>query len=146
MRVMYSFIFIFVAASLFLLPVSRGIYDFKTDVREDTVTITTAAGVTSANFTLIKSVYDDDTSTISVTSNLSTDFPVFSSYNTTTRLLAFTGLTANASRLITAEYDIDALSDSPAIETFANLIPFLWIAFIVVLIGAGIAVLIWGRA
>ena len=145
MRVLYAFICVLLGAGLFLFPITEAIYDFQTDVREDTSTITTAAGVTTGNFTLVKSVYDDDVSTISITSDLSTDTPAYSSYNSTSRLLVFNGLTADTTRIVTAGYDVDALTNAPAISTLLNITPFLWYAFAVVFIGAAIAAMLLGR-
>lgn len=145
MRILWSFVCIFIGAGLFLFPITGATYDFRTDVREDSHTVVTASE-TSGNMTLVKAVYDNDTSTITLTSDLSTDAPAYASYNTTTRFLSFTGLTANTTRIITAEYDIDALSDSPAIGTLLNINPFLWYAFSIVFIGAAIVALLTGRA
>lgn len=143
MRPFKSFLFVLVAAILILFPVTQGAYDFKTDVREDTKYIETAAGVTTGNITLVKSVYDDDTSTITITSDLYTDTPVFTSYNSTSRLVTFSGLTASEDRTITVSYDTDALTDAPAIAEFINILPFLWWAFIIMLIGAGVGYIVF---
>ena len=145
MRILYAFICVLLGAGLFLFPITGAVYDFQTDVREDTATVATAAGVTTGNFSLVRAVYDDDVSTITITSDLATDDPAYSSYNPTSRLLVFSGLTADTSRTITAQYDTDALTNAPAIGTLLNITPFLWYAFAVVFIGAAIVAMLIGR-
>lgn len=146
MRILWAFVCILIGAGLFLFPITGATYDFRTDVREDSFTVATAAGVTTGNFSLVKPIYDNDVSTVELSSDLSTDVPAYSSYNTTSRLLVFSGLTANTTRVITASYDIDALTSAPAIGTLLNINPFLWYAFSIVFIGAAIVALLTGRA
>jgi len=136
----------FIGAGLFLFPITEATYDFRTDVREDTAEVETAVAVTTGNMTLIKAVYDSDTSTIDLASSLPSDLPVYSSYNVTSRQLVFAGLTANESRTMYVNYDVDALVGTPSIGTLLNINPFLWYAFAIVFIGASIAALVLGRA
>lgn len=145
MRVLFAFICVFLGAGLFLFPITESTYDFKTDVREDSAVVTTIGG-TTGSLVLVKPIYDDDTSTLTISSNLSSDTPTYLSYNTTSRLLSFSGLTTSSTRLITVDYDVDALADAPAISTLLNLNPFLWYAFSIVFIGAAIAAMVLGRA
>ena len=109
MRIFYGFLIIVVAAILFMLPMTSMIYDFRTDVREDTYTVTTGGGVTTDTQTLTHAIYDNDTDTISIVSSISTDTPLYTSYNSTTRLLAYSGLAASSTRVITVSYDVYAL-------------------------------------
>lgn len=129
-----------------MLPVTDAIYDYQTDLRTDTNTVTTAAGVTTGNVTLFTALHDDDTSTITITSNDSDDSPVYSSYNTTTRALDFTGLAENTTRTITVTYDIYALSSSGAIDTFVDKLDLFWLVVIVAFPIAAIAAVVIGRA
>ena len=131
MRIFYAFLVIVTTVILFLLPISSAVYDFQTDLREDDFTVNTAVGVTTANVTLLRPIYDNDTSTIGMISDTSDDVPLYSSYNTTTRALAMSGLSANTTRTITVSYDIDALEGSDAINTFVDQIEWIWILMLI---------------
>ena len=98
MRIAQAFLVLVVSAILWLFPVSEAVYEFKTDAREDTFPISIAASETSANMTLFRPIYDDDTSTVSLLSNNSNDIPVVSSYNGTSRVLLVGGLAENSTR------------------------------------------------
>lgn len=146
MRIFYAFIVIVIAVLSWLLPITDSVYDFRTDQRTDDFTVETAVATITANVTLLKFIYGDDTQTLSLTSSLATDMPTFVSYNTTTRAVAMSGLTANTTRLISASYDVDALNGSAAINTLANYIPFIWMLCIVGLPMAALFAIFTGRA
>lgn len=146
MRIFYAFIIMFVAAVLWMLPVTEGIYDFRTDVRTDINTVTTSIGVTTGNITLFSTLYDNDTSTITISSDDSDDSPLYSSYNTTTRRLVFSGLAANTTRTMTVLYDVDALTESEAVGNLLDMVDFLWLLVLVAFPGAAIIAIITGRA
>jgi len=146
MRIFYAFLILLVSAFLFMLPVSEAIDDYRQMQRTDTNTVDTAVAVTTGNVTLFSAIYNDDTSAITITSGLSTDVPLFSSYNTTTRLLAFSGLTANATRVITVVYFIDALSASAAVNTFLGWLPYIWLLVVVAFIPAALFAIFTNRA
>lgn len=129
-----------------MLPVSRAVYDFRTDLRTDEFSSTTVAGQTSENVTLHKSVYDDDTDTIDILSDESTDTPAFNTYDTATRVVNITGLTADTTRVLSVSYDIDALEGSDALNTFVGYVPWIWMLIIIVFPIAGIAAVFTGRA
>lgn len=145
MRIFYAFLVIVVASILFMLPVSVAIYDFRTDLREDTFDTDTGVGVTTANVILGKPVYDNDTETIDILSDLATDVPTYSSYNTTSRQLGISVLTANATRILTVSYDIDALEGSDAINTVMDIIPFIWMLVIIAFPMAALFAIFTGR-
>lgn len=125
MRIAFAFIALIASFTLWLLDITTAIYDFRTDVREDTFIVATAPGVTSANTTLLRAVFDDDTQTISYLSTIA-ETPVFSSYNITSRQVLTSGLTDNTSRTLTVIYDTNALTQSDAIDNLIDWWPFLW--------------------
>lgn len=133
MRIFNGFLIIFASVVLFMLPISRGVYDFRTDVREDLFNYETGGGVTTANVVLHTPIYNDDINTIVLYSDLATDVPLFSAYNTTTRLLDITGLTVASNRTLRVNYDINALVDNVALSTFMDWLPFIWFIVIAVL-------------
>jgi hypothetical protein len=143
--IFYSFLIVAVSVFLWLLPVTSAAYDFRTDLKEDNFTVDTAVGVTTGNVTLFKYIYDDDYSTLDITSDDSDDIPSFSTYNATTRLVTFTGLSANNSRTITCEYDVDALEGNDALDTLMDHIPWIYMLMVSVLPVAGIAAIWIGR-
>ena len=145
MRIAFAFVMLVASSILWLLDVTTGIYDFRTTVREDVfvATETTPLG-TTANVTLLKSIYDDDTNTISYESTLA-ETPVFSSYNTITRQLLTSGLTANTSRILTVIYDTNALAHSDAIDNILDWWPFIWYMLIVTFPIAAILAIFTGR-
>lgn len=127
-----------------MLPITEGIYDFRTDVKDDTFYIVTGAGDTTANVTLLKEVYDDDVSTISVTSDFSGDIPTLVDYHTATRVTDINGLLISANRTLTVEYDYDALNPSGAIEVFLDRLAWIWMICVIAFAPAAIAA-IWMR-
>jgi len=129
-----------VAAILLMLPLTSAVYDFKTDVKTQTNTITTGANVTTADVVLSKALYDNDTSTISFTSNIS-ESPSITAYNPVTRTLSTANLTASSTRALGIAYDVDALSDSAAMATIVNALDFIWLLSIIVFAPAALAAL-----
>jgi len=144
MRIAFAFIALIASFCLWLLDISNAVYDFRTDVREDSFTVVTPAAVTSANVTLLKAVYDNDTNTIDYISSIS-ETPVFSSYDTTTRQLLTTGLSANTTRTLDVNYDTNALTHSTAINALLNWWPFIWFMIIVAFPIAALVAIFTGR-
>lgn len=114
-----------------MLPATEMIYDFRTDQREDTFDRETGAG-TTVNVTLIKELYDDDTGTIDIFSDLSTDIPIPTplSYNATSRQLGIEGLAVSSNRTLTVAYDINALEVGDAINALLDRLPWIWLLVI----------------
>lgn len=144
MRIFYSFLIIVCSTILILLPVTGGIYNFRTDVRANDFYVETE---TTENTTvqLTDSIYDDDTSTIDLSSSLITDSPYWSYYNTSNRALAVQGLTSNETRTLSVSYDINAVGDG-AISTFLDYLPWIWILIWVAFPIAGLAAIWLGKA
>ena len=145
MRIFYAFLIVVVSAILFMLPVTEAIYDYRTDLRTDTFSTTTAAAVTSANETLLVGLYDSDISTIDIDSDDSTDDPLANTYNATSRVLNVTGLTAATTRTLDITYDIDALEGSDAIGKIADIVPFVWMILIIAFPPAALFAIFTGR-
>ena len=145
MRIFYSFLIMVCSTILILLPVSIGIYDFRTDAREENDYVTTAAGVTTATVQLDKTLYDSDNSTISILSDLITDDPTFTSYNATSRAMGVSGLSANTTRTLTTTYDISAFTEG-GLSSFLDYLPWIWILMWVAFPIAGLAAIWLGRA
>lgn len=144
MRIFYAFIVIFAATFLFMLPLTGMVYDFRTDVRTDTFTVTTAAGITSANTTLLQAIYGNDTGTISYVSSIS-EVPVVASYNATTRQLTTSGLTPATSRTLAVSYDVLALNGLTSFNTLLDKIPAIWMVCMIAFAPAALAAMFVGR-
>jgi len=146
MRIYQAFLVMMTTAILFLLPVSAGIYDFRTDVREDSFSVTTGVGVTSANVTLIKALYDDDISTATALSDNTTDTPTVNAYNTVTRALTIGGLQSETTRGVTVSYDVYALTGGGAIDTLISRIDLIWLICLIAFPAVALAAIFVGRA
>jgi len=134
------------AVILFMLPITLAVYGFRTDLETDYFTSPTGAVVTTANVVLQKAIYDDDTDTITITSDLSTDVPVYSSYNATSRLLGMSGLTANTTRIVTVSYDVDALGAGTGLVDLVDKLPWFLLLIVIAFPVAGIAAIFTNRA
>lgn len=139
MKIFYAFLVVLTAVILFLLPITDAIYSFRTDVKRDEFRIETDGVTTTANVTLLKSVYDADTSTISITSDVYLDVPAFVAYNATTRKTDIAGLVISTNRTLTVAYDYDALTASGALANFIDKVSWIWLVVIVVFPAAAIA-------
>lgn len=131
MRIFQGFLVLVVVAILWMLPVSQAIYDFRTDIREDVFAVTTGGAETTTAEVLLKPVYDDDTGTISLLSDLATDTPALDAYTPATQVVDISGLTADSSRELTVTYDTDALSVHAAVSIVMDLLPMIWILILV---------------
>ncbi len=87
-----------------------GIISFRSTSQTSTYDTTTVAGQTSANCTLPLGVLDDNVAHVtSVTSNLTADAPLASSY--ASHVLNITGLIASNTRRLTVIYRYPSLGD-----------------------------------
>jgi len=127
-----------------MLPITQAVYDFRTDVREDTFTVTTAVGISSANTTLLKAIYSDDTATIGYESSIA-EVPVLSSYNATSRQLTTSGLTDNTSRSLVVSYDVTALNDATGFDTLLDRVPLIWLLMVIAFPIAALASMFVGK-
>ncbi len=137
-RIFAGLLIIFGAGILLMLPFTDALYDFKTDVKEDVFTVVTASGNTTPAVVLTKAPYLNDTSTIELASNLATDAPLFSSYNATSRAMAMSGFTDNATRTLEVSYDTYALSGFSALDTIISRADLIWIVGIICFTLAGV--------
>lgn len=70
--------------------------------------VTTAAGVYSANVTLTTDIYDDNVlSVASVSSNVSSDSPSASAFNSSSKVLTVNGLAASSTRTLDLTLKVD---------------------------------------
>ena len=146
MRIFKSFLVVLTAVLLFMLPLTLAVYGFKTDVETDYYTYSTGVGVTTGSVVLQKAIYDNDTDTLTITSDDADDAPLYSSYNTTSRSLAFSGLSGNTTRTLTVMYDIDALGAGAGLETLVDKLAWFLLLIVIAFPVAGIAAIFTNRA
>lgn len=146
MRIFNAFLIMLVAVILLLLPVTDAVYDFRTDIKEDKFTVETGGGESTGNVSLNKELYNADSSTITITSDLGSDLPQFSAYHDGTNTISFSGLTASSNRTITVLYDYDAISGLVAINTLIDRTSFIWYVMLIGLPIAGVAAIFTGRS
>lgn len=128
-----------------MLPITEGVYDFRTDVKEDLFFYETAGG-TTANVTLIKEIYDDDISTVSILSDDGDDIPTATSYDPATRTLGISGLDTATNRTLAISYDVDALGLSTAMTVFIDRISWIWLLCVIAFAPAAIAAIFMNKA
>lgn len=144
MRIIYSFTIVLTSVFLFLLPLSTLVYNYRTDPRTDDFTVTTAAGVTTANVTLLKFIYDDDTGTVSFSSTID-EVPALTSYNATSKTMLVSALTDNTSRTLSVTYDVNVIEESDAINNLLDRVAWIWMLIVIAFPMAGLAAIWTGR-
>lgn len=126
---------------ILLLPsILPGINSFRSTSRtEEHGNVTTAVGVTSANITLAEDLFGDRTAEVTaLTSSLTGDFPIASSYVAASNKLLVTGLVASGNRTLTATYNIGNLSDYYGADLGARTWPMFIVIGIIGLITAAV--------
>ena len=117
----------------------NGIHDARTDTFEESfASTTTAAGVVSANVSLSYNLFADAAANVnSVSSNVTSDSPSASTYNTVGDILLVTGLTASQTRTLTVNYDIASvtLAELPNLDPLLLAMTYWWVLAIMGLIG-----------
>ena len=113
-----------------------------TTYEESFTTITTAAGVTSANVTLSLDLFANSIANVtSETSNISGDLPSSSNYTSAIDRLTVGGLLASSTRTLVIEYEIanpDLAEDLPSMDAILLVTIFLYFIMILGLIAAAI--------
>jgi hypothetical protein len=134
LRYFSGFLIVLCSVIFWLLPVFDSIYEWKTEPRTDTFyNVSTGVAVTTANVTLLKPIYDDDTGTLSFFSYDSLDAPAYVSFNATTRQLVFNGLAASTNRTMEISYDVTAFASGGGVfETLSDVAIYLLYIFFVV--------------
>lgn len=125
-KIFNAFLIIMASTILFLLPLTESVQAFLVDIQTDYFSVATGVGETTANVVFSEPLYDDDTTSIDMLSDLNTDTVGWNTYNSTANRINLSGLTANASRTITASYEFDAINNT-AIVAIANRLAWFWL-------------------
>ena len=84
--------------------IGLGIKGWRTDDVSHSEAVETGAGVTTANVTLTRDLFNDEVTEVqSISSNI-TETPIASTYTSATNLLGISALTASESRTLTIVY------------------------------------------
>jgi hypothetical protein len=87
---------------------------------------------------LVESLYDSATSRVSVSSNVTADAPIASSYVSATKTLTVIGLDADTTHRLTVTYEIDALDLYPGAGVGAKVWPMMLILGVIGIIAGAV--------
>ena len=124
---------------LLMGAVLTGIQDVRSESHTEAHSlVTTAAAATTANVTLVEDLFGDRTSEVtSVTSNLTSDVPLVSTYTASNNNLLISGLTVGETRTLTVVYKIGRLTDFFSVDVAVRAWPmFLVLGVIGIIAGA----------
>lgn len=115
---------------LMMAATLEGIQAFRsTSTTEAHGNIVTTSAETGDNVTLTQALFMDRTAEVtSITSNVTTDYPIASSYVSATKKLAVTGLAKSTTRTLTVTYKYGRLDDFYAADLAARS----WMMFLVI--------------
>ena len=128
MRIFRSFLVLIAVGILLFLPMTAGVNSFRTNVRDDRFFTVPVAG--SSNVTLSASVYQADTSSVAVTSDLNADNPTAANYVSANRTLLISGLSGSSNRTLTVSYPVDAFPTGGGIASFVDKVPEIWLVVV----------------
>ena len=125
---------------LLLSAVIPAINDFRSEeYTESHGVVTTGVGGTTANLTLTQDLFLDENSEVeSVTSNVTNDVPLVSTYTSATDRLLITGLVASTARTLTVVYNIPSLDNYYAVDIATRVIPLLLVLGVFGLVAAAV--------
>jgi len=125
---------------LLLGAVIFAVNDFQTTDVQEPYNITTGANVTTTDIILTQELFGDNTISAEVTSNLTSDAPIPSEYDSTTQTLTVAGLVESESRRLTIDYKTDGLWNFPGAGIATRMWPVLLVLGVIgLIIGAIVA-------
>ena len=124
-----------VVVSLVTIPiVTQAAHDAQVnDYSENFANVNTGVGETDATVTLTYDHFHSDCTDITVTSDNASDTPACANYNDTNRTVRVSGLQESATRTLTVNYEIDALSSYGGASSLLGLVPLVWVAGAIIL-------------
>lgn len=113
---------------MLLMPATiESIDNFRLTDQVDIFDTTTGVADTDSEVTLSQELFGGETRNATVTSNVTADAPIASSYVSATRVLTVTGLEASESHRLTITYKIDGLTQYWGAGTGARVWPIMLI-------------------
>lgn len=135
---------IIICAALFMMVATPFVFasldNSLTDEYTQSVSgVGTGAGDYAANVTLGRSIYNDDSvSVLEISSNISSDTPSASAYNSVSKKLEVSGLEASETRTLVIRFLIDSTTLPSGSSIFLTFLRWLWIFVIVGFMGGGV--------
>ncbi len=127
-------IFIAVIILAIALPaVTLGVFDFRTDVIEETFVFDTAAAETNQTVQLAEDLWDASVAYATVVSNDTTEVPTTDSYTKATQALIITDLIASTGHILVVTYNTEGLSGLTGAEEGVTALPLAIIVSIIIL-------------
>ncbi len=123
---------------LFLPAILDSVNSFRSTDYDVEYDATTSANVTSADIVLSQELFDENTAFVTVTSNLTLDAPVPSSYDEATQTLTIDGLEANESRRLSLTYKIPSLDTYTGADVGAKIWPLMLVLGVIGIIAGAV--------
>lgn len=93
------------------------------------------SGSSASEVTLSQDLYGDETRNAAVSSNVTTDAPIASTYTAATNVLAITGLDDEEEHYLTVTYKIDRLADYFGAGAGSKVLPVLLVLGVLCIVG-----------
>ncbi len=143
--------FIFALASFVFVPsIVDSFHETIVETQTDTGNVTTAAGETTGNLTLSMELYKARLSSVlALDSSNGSDTPAAADYDEDAQVLEVSGLAADSSRILTADYEYDVSTDFTNSGSVISAGPtFILLALIAIIIGipAGMGFMLYRKA
>lgn len=104
-RVLFIILAVFLLLGAFTTPILEGIEAWRTEDTTESFAVTTAAAQTTANVTLANDLFQNDVAeVITITSNITGEAPIATSYTSATKVLLLSALNASATHTIIINY------------------------------------------
>jgi len=132
MKIAAIFVGIIILA-ITLPAITGGLFDFRTDTLEEAFVFDTAAGETNQTVQLAEELWDGSVAYADIASNDTSEIPLPTSYNETTRGLLVTNILASTGHILTVEYNTSGLDEYAGAEVGATKIPLAVVAAVIIL-------------
>ena len=125
---------------LLLSAVIPAVNDFRSEeYTESHGVVVTGVGDTSANLTLTQDLFLKDNAQVeSVTSNVTADVPLISTYTSASDKLLITGLVASTTRTLAVTYNIASLDNFYGVDLATRVIPMFLVLGVIGLVAAAV--------
>lgn len=128
-RVFFAIFAIFLLLGVFRENIQDGIKGWRTNDTTEAHSVVTGAGVTTANVTLTDELFQDSTAeVIAITSNITGENPVATSYVSATQVMLVSALNPSATHTLTVNYYAE--TESTVVRIIGPFLSFLIFGFL----------------
>jgi len=132
-KILFIILAIFLLLGAFSTPIMDGIKGWRTEDTTESHSVVTILGQTTANVTLASDLFQDDIAeVITVTSNISGESPIATSYVSASKKLLVSALNPAATHTLTINYYAD--TESGVIYVLGPFLPLIIIGGLLVII------------